>query len=104
MLEITPAAQARFSEILSGHPDKVIRIEISSGGCNGFKKDIRIDDPQDGDIYLAIGDRQLVMDPGTADLLSASRVDWVTGLAGSHFDIKVAEATSSCGCGDSFSL
>jgi iron-sulfur cluster insertion protein len=104
VIEITEAARIRFKQLLSDHPGKIIRIEISSGGCNGFKKDIRIDDPAEDDINIPIGDRILSMDPITNDLLSSSTVDWINDLAGSHFDIKISDATSSCGCGESFSL
>jgi iron-sulfur cluster insertion protein len=104
VLDISESAEKRFLEILANHPGKIIRIEITSGGCNGFKKDIRLDDMQDSDMTISIGDRLLAMDPMTNDLLSSSTIDWVTGFAGSYFDIKVAEATSSCGCGESFSL
>jgi iron-sulfur cluster insertion protein len=104
VLNIASSAQQRFLEILDNRPGKIIRIEITSGGCNGFRKDIRVDDPQIDDITIPIGNRFLAMDPMTSDLLSSSTIDWISGFAGSHFDIKVAEATSSCGCGESFSL
>jgi iron-sulfur cluster insertion protein len=85
-------------------PSKAIRLCITAGGCNGFKKDLTIDDIALDDIVIELDSARLAIDPISAELLGAAVIDWVTGVNGSYIDIKIPSATSSCGCGDSFSL
>ena len=77
---------------------------VSAGGCNGFKKDLSISDQTVDDVIIAVGDVVFAMDPVTADLIGDARIDWINGVGGNYIDIKIASSTSSCGCGDSFSL
>lgn len=103
-VEITASAAARFAHLLRDMPGKVIRLCITAGGCNGFKKDLTIDSIASDDIVIELESARLVMDPMSAEMLSAAVIDWVTGINGSYIDIKIPSATSSCGCGDSFAL
>lgn len=103
-VEITPNAASRFGELLAGQPTKVIRLMVSAGGCNGFKKDLSISDPAEDDVIIQLGSAVFAMDSITADLVGDARIDWITGVGGSYIDIKISSSTSSCGCGDSFSL
>ena len=103
-VEITPRAAERFCNLLHSQPDKVVRLLITAGGCNGFKKNLEITNREHDDIVVSFSNGMLAMDPLTAEIAGDAVIDWVTGIVGSYFDIKVPTAGSSCGCGDSFSL
>ncbi len=79
-----------------------LRIAVSGGGCSGFRYDLSWEDsPADSDIIL---DDVVVMDDMSASMLSGSTVDYQTGLMGENFKIVNPNATSGCGCGESFSM
>lgn len=104
MIEVTERAIQYLEEFLSTEPGKVIRFEISSGGCNGFSKSLAIGETRDDDIIVDLGRVILVMDDITASMAGSARIDWIDGLTGSFFEIHIPGASSSCGCGTSFSL
>jgi iron-sulfur cluster insertion protein len=103
-LEITDGAAKRFRE-LSSPPDGFPRIEIAAGGCNGFEKKFTVDRRQDGDMEIDIGGGVVVLiDPVSHSMLANSVVGYRTDLQGSYFTIDIPEASSTCGCGISFSV
>lgn len=103
-VEITKAAAERFKLLLQDD-GKLPRIEITAGGCNGFDKRFTMDTPRDDDIRITLTNGCVVlMDEMSHDMLSNSRVDFKIGLSGNHFAIEIPEATSTCGCGSSFSF
>lgn len=104
MLELTASAANKIGELLSDQAGKAVRISISSGGCNGFKKEFSIDSISTDDLVVSIGNATVIIDPISSDIIGHAVIDWVTNFSGSFFDIKVPAATSSCGCGESFSL
>lgn len=85
----------------AGYP----KIEIIAGGCNGFEKVFGwADDVGEDDILLSTVHGAVVIDTVSYDLLHNAIVDYRTDLQGSYFHIDIPEATSTCGCGTSFSL
>jgi iron-sulfur cluster insertion protein len=90
---------------LEGKPNLMLRIGVSGGGCSGFQYGISLDD-QIGDedrIFEDMGVR-VIIDQTSLDMLDGSTVDFVEDLVGSSFQIKNPNATSTCGCGSSFSV
>lgn len=103
-VEITDAAATRFKH-LTRDDGKLPRIEITAGGCNGFDKRFSMDLPREDDMRITLPNGVIVLiDELSYLMLSNSKVDFRSGLSGSHFTIEIPEAASTCGCGTSFSL
>jgi iron-sulfur cluster insertion protein len=83
----------------------MLRITVSGGGCSGFQYGFSLDDQKNDDDRLFERDGvTVVIDEVSLDLLKGSEVDFVEDLIGSYFAIKNPNASSTCGCGSSFSV
>jgi iron-sulfur cluster insertion protein len=83
----------------------MFRVSISGGGCSGFQYGFSLDDQRNADDReFRRGDVGIVVDEVSLDLLRGSEVDFVEDLIGSYFAIRNPNATSTCGCGSSFSV
>lgn len=102
-IEVTPAAQARIDAIAAAEgARKLLRVAVLGGGCSGFQYEFGLEDaPGPEDTVLA--DRVLI-DPESLPFLSGSVIDFKDELIGARFAIRNPNATSSCGCGTSFSI
>ena len=105
MITITDSAAERFNAMCSTSTVLLPRIEIVSGGCNGFEKRFSFDIAREDDVEFKLSNGSIVLiDLHTFSILDNSVVDYKTTLTGSFFSIEIPEAQSSCGCGASFSL
>lgn len=103
VLKITDSAAKRFSQMCS--ENKFPRVEIVSGGCNGFEKKFSVDTVATDDILIELTTGgKILIDPTTYLMIEHSVIDFKTTIAGSQFTIEIPEAKSTCGCGVSFSL
>ena len=103
VLEITTAAAEQISKICAG--TQIVRLSISSGGCQGFNKNWEIIDQLEPDDEIwEFSDGKLVVDPASLEIINGATVDYKTTLGGSYFTVDIPAATSTCGCGTSFSL
>ena len=104
---VTESAAERVQTLIrmEGKPNMMLRIGVSGGGCSGFQYGISLDD-QIGDDDRVFEDHgiRLVIDQTSLDMLDGSLVDFVEDLVGSSFQIKNPNASSTCGCGSSFSV
>jgi len=103
---LTPAAVKRVAEILATDPGaKALRVEVLAGGCSGFqyKFDLTAEQHPD-DLIIAANGSTVFVDPTSLDLLSGAELDFKDSLMGAHFAVQNPNATSSCGCGTSFSI
>ncbi len=83
----------------------MLRVSVAGGGCSGFQYGFSFDDAVNGDdTVFDQGGVKVVVDECSLDLLAGSEIDWVETLAGASFQIKNPNASSSCGCGSSFSI
>jgi iron-sulfur cluster insertion protein len=83
----------------------MLRLSVSGGGCSGFQYGFSFDDTTNGDDHVFARDGvKLVIDDVSLDLLAGSEVDYVEELVGASFQVRNPNATSSCGCGSSFSM
>lgn len=105
-LTVTERARARIAEIVRDEPPGTkLRVSVEGGGCSGFQykfdltRDVRADD-----IRLGTSDAEVLIDPVSLDLLAGSEIDFVDDLMGASIRINNPNATSSCGCGTSFSM
>lgn len=104
-VSITIAAQQQIGKICQQNPNKVVRLAIVSGGCNGFSKNWDITDTYDeDDSVFSAGNGKLVIDSISLELLNNSIIDYKQDLLGCYFSVEIPKATSSCGCGTSFSI
>jgi iron-sulfur cluster insertion protein len=102
---VTERAFNRLHEIGAGDGGKALRIAVEGGGCSGFQYDISLDDPAPGDLILdgANGER-VVIDETSLPFLERAVIDFTEELIGARFVVENPNATSSCGCGTSFSM
>lgn len=103
--KVTPRAFARLAEINDGSEvPKALRVAVEGGGCSGFQYDIRLDDPAEGDLVIEGEGQKVVVDEVSLPFLANAVIDFSEELIGARFVIDNPNATSSCGCGTSFSI
>ncbi len=104
---MSAAAAARVAHLLTQDEQagKRLRVSVSGGGCAGFQYGFDFDDALNDDDRLFERDgAEVVVDETSLELLKGSELDYVQNLVGSFFAVNNPNATSSCGCGTSFSL
>lgn len=102
--KVTDRAFARLGEIGAGKDGKALRVAVEGGGCSGFQYDIALDAPDDGDLVLEGAGEKVVIDEVSLPFLTGATIDFTEELIGARFVIDNPNATSSCGCGTSFSM
>ncbi|MGY6632473.1 MAG: HesB/IscA family protein [Alkalilacustris sp.] len=102
---VTDRAFARLAEIAEDTGEAcALRVAIEGGGCSGFQYDIRLDEPAADDLVLEKGGARVLIDPVSLPLLANAVIDFTEELIGARFVINNPNASSSCGCGISFSM
>ena len=85
--------------------DLYFRIKVDGGGCAGFQYNFTFTDTKDSkDLLLLQNNVKVIVDDVSLNLIKGSTLDYVKELIGSSFKIENPQATSSCGCGTSFSI
>ncbi len=103
--KVTPRAFARLAEINDAMGEaKALRVAVEGGGCSGFQYDIKLDDPAADDLVLEGDGQKVVVDSVSLPFLQNAVIDFCEELIGARFVIQNPNATSSCGCGTSFSI
>ncbi|UUX50087.1 iron-sulfur cluster insertion protein ErpA [Nisaea acidiphila] len=84
---------------------KFMRVAVEGGGCSGFQYDFGFDDEvkEDDHTFVSHG-VTVVVDDTSLDLLNGGELDYVEELLGAYFQVTNPNASSSCGCGTSFSI
>jgi iron-sulfur cluster insertion protein len=103
----TSAAANKVASLIQeeGNPDLMLRIYIQGGGCSGFQYGFSFDENEtDGDTKVVTDGVTLLIDPMSMQYLVGAEVDYTEGLQGSQFVIRNPNATTTCGCGSSFSV
>ena len=105
MITLSPRAADRVRAMHAemDSPLKRLRVFVESGGCSGFQYGMSFDEPKADDAHLEREGVLLLLDPASLAYLGGSLIDFDDGLHGKGFDIKNPNATSTCGCGKSFS-
>lgn len=102
---VTERAFARLAEINDGaDAPKALRVAVEGGGCSGFQYQIDLDEPAEGDLVLEGEGQKVVVDEVSLPFLSNAVIDFADELIGARFVVENPNATSSCGCGVSFSI
>ena len=103
--KVTSRAYARLAEINAATGEtKALRVAVDGGGCSGFQYDIKLDDPAEDDLVLEADGQKVVVDSVSLPFLANATIDFTEELIGARFVIENPNATSSCGCGTSFSM
>ena len=103
----TSSAAAKVAELIKeeGNPDLMLRIYIQGGGCSGFQYGFTFDENvNEGDTSVETDGVKMLIDPMSLQYLMGAEVDYTEGLQGAQFVIKNPNATTTCGCGSSFSV
>lgn len=88
-----------------GNKDLKLRVSVYGGGCSGFQYTFSLDnDKQDSDHFVEKDGATLLCDQMSYQYLMDSEVDYVEGLEGAMFVVNNPNASSTCGCGASFSI
>ena len=106
-VNITDRATARISYIIKKEKknNAVFRISVSGGGCSGFQYAFAVEDSYNKDDTILKKEGIIIaIDPSSMNFLKNSEIDYTDDLIGSSFTVKNPKATSSCGCGNSFSI
>lgn len=104
---LTERAAARVRELMAAenNPALMLRVTVSGGGCSGFQYGFDLETAtQDDDRISEQHGVKLVLDEASMDLLQGSEIDFVEDLMAASFRIQNPQATSTCGCGNSFAL
>jgi len=103
---VTARAAKQAAKIVAaeGKP-MMLRLSVSGGGCSGFQYNFELDDKQtDDDLVIEEGGVKVLIDSTSLEFLKGSEIDYVDDLIGAAFKVNNPNATSSCGCGSSFSM
>ena len=103
---ISERAAKRIGAILKSEGDgAMLRISVEGGGCSGFQYKFDVERARaDDDLVIERDSAVVLVDPSSVPFLAGSEVDFVDDLIGASFKIQNPNATSSCGCGTSFSI
>jgi len=102
--KVTDRAFARLTEIGAASQGQALRIAVEGGGCSGFQYEIGLDAPNADDLILEGQGEKVVVDTVSLPFLENAVIDFTEELFGARFTIENPNASSSCGCGTSFSM
>ena len=106
VITVTEAAAGKIRELLTeeGKTESGLRVFVQGGGCSGFQYGLMIEESGGvGDQLFESNGVRLFVDPVSISYLKGAEVDFVDTITGGGFTIKNPNATSTCGCGSSFS-
>jgi iron-sulfur cluster insertion protein len=104
---VTPAAAQKVSELVAeeGNPALKLRIYVTGGGCSGFQYGFAFEEADaPDDLRIDTAGATVVVDPMSLQYLTGAEIDFEDGLEGARFVIRNPNATTTCGCGSSFSV
>lgn len=105
-LIFTDSAAVKVKSLIDeeDNPNLMLRVFVSGGGCSGFQYGFTFDEEfNEGDTMVEKGGVKLLIDPMSFQYLSGAEIDYTEGLEGAQFVIRNPNATTTCGCGSSFS-
>lgn len=105
-LVFTDSAAGKVKDLIieEGNPDLKLRVFVTGGGCSGFQYGFTFDEIcNEDDTVMEKDGVKLLIDPMSYQYLVGAEIDYTEGLEGSQFVIRNPNATSTCGCGSSFS-
>jgi iron-sulfur cluster insertion protein len=107
LVEFTENAARKVKSLIEEekNPDLKLRVFITGGGCSGFQYGFTFDESvNEGDTQVQRERVTLLVDPMSVQYLTGAQIDYTEGLEGAQFVIRNPNATTTCGCGSSFSV
>ena len=107
MITITESAKGKIQDILleENNPKLKLRMYVQGGGCAGFNYGFMLDDQQsEDDFEITAGSAIILVDSMSAQYLQGATIKYTSDAMGSNFSIDNPQATTTCGCGSSFSI
>ena len=107
MINVSTIAAAKITELLAeeNKTGSGLRVFVQGGGCSGFQYGLMIEESGGaGDQVFESNGIRLFVDPVSVSYLKGAEVDFVDTVTGGGFTIRNPNATSTCGCGSSFSV
>ena len=104
-LVFTDSAASKVKQLIDeeGNPDLKLRVFVTGGGCSGFQYGFTFDETtSEDDTAMQRGGVTLLIDPMSLQYLMGAEIDYQENAEGAQFVIKNPNATSTCGCGSSF--
>lgn len=103
--KVTERAFAQLAAINANAKEpQSLRVAVEGGGCSGFQYEIKLDQAGDDDLVLEGQGQKVLIDSVSLPFLNNATIDYTQELIGARFVIENPNATSSCGCGTSFSI
>ncbi|WP_338415667.1 iron-sulfur cluster insertion protein ErpA [uncultured Sphaerotilus sp.] len=102
----TDSAAAKVADLVAeeGNPELKLRVFVQGGGCSGFQYGFTFDEiVNDDDTEMHKNGVTLLIDAMSLQYLTGAKIDYKEDLQGSQFVIQNPNATTTCGCGSSFS-
>ena len=106
-LLFSEAAARKVKQLIDeeANPKLKLRVFVTGGGCSGFQYGFTFDeDVGEGDTQVERSGVLLLVDPMSFQYLAGAEIDYAEGLEGAQFVIRNPNATTTCGCGSSFSV
>lgn len=106
-IEFSDAASQKVKVLITEeeNPALKLRVYVTGGGCSGFQYGFTFDEKvNEDDMTIVKESVTLVVDPMSLQYLVGGTVDYTEGLEGSRFFVNNPNATTTCGCGASFSI
>jgi iron-sulfur cluster insertion protein len=106
-LIFTDSAASKVKQLIEeeGNAELKLRVFVTGGGCSGFQYGFTFDEvANEDDTVMSKNGVQLLIDPMSFQYLVGAEIDYQEGLEGAQFVIKNPNATTTCGCGSSFSV
>ena len=105
-VKITPKASEEVTKLVKAenNPEIGLRLAVKGGGCSGLSYDLAFTPTEDGDTIIQHDEFSVFMDAKSMIYLKGMQLDYQDGLQGKGFVFVNPNATSTCGCGESFSI
>lgn len=106
LIRLTNAAGEKVNQLLKKEDEgSFLRVKISGGGCNGLSYKLKFDKKnKPGDILVQTGGAEVIVDKKSALYLRGTTLNYSNSMIGGGFKFENPNATSSCSCGESFSV
>ncbi|MGH8542037.1 MAG: iron-sulfur cluster insertion protein ErpA [Stenotrophobium sp.] len=106
-VNFTDSAALKVRELLNEeqNPDQMLRVFVTGGGCSGFQYGFKFDEQtEEGDTVVVKHGVTLLIDPMSIQYLGGAEIDYKESVEGAQFVIRNPNASTTCGCGSSFSV
>ncbi len=105
MISLTPKAAEELGKMLVSRANSAtsgLRLAVRRGGCAGWQYEMKVADPEPGDVIIESGPARVIVAADSTDRLRGCEIDFSDDLTDAGFKVHNPSATRSCGCGTSF--